>query len=81
MHHCVGNYVDSVAQHKSMILFLRRCEDVEKPFYTVEVKERKVVQVRGMQNADKTPAVERFIHSWERQVLQRQDVEAAFEAA
>lgn len=81
LHHCVGGYVDKVTQHKSMILFLRRCEDVSKPFYTVEVKGQKAVQVRGMQNADMTPAVERFIRRWERQVLQHQDMDAAFEAA
>ena len=81
LHHCVGTYVDKVAKHTSIILFLRLSDNVEMPFYTIEVKEQKAVQVRGMQNADMTPAVERFIRRWERQVLQRQDVEAAFEAA
>ena len=80
-HHCVGSYVDRVAQHKSIILFLRLSDNVDKPFYTIEVKNRKAVQVRGMQNADMTPAVEHFIRRWERQVLQRQDSEATFEAA
>lgn len=35
LHHCVGTYVGKVAQQKTMILFLRRCEDITKPFYTV----------------------------------------------
>ena len=77
LHHCVGSYVDKVAQRKSMILFLRHCEDVSKPFYTVEVKGQRAVQVRGMQNADMTPEVKRFMDRWERQVLQRKDLEAA----
>lgn len=69
LHHCVGGYVDRVARQKCMILFLRRCEDVAKPFYTVEVRNQKAVQVRGMQNADMTPEVKRFMDRWERQVL------------
>lgn len=77
LHHCVGGYVDRVAQQKTMILFLRRCEDLSKPFYTVEVCHGRAVQVRGMQNAGMTPEVQRFMDRWERQVLQRQDLEAA----
>ena len=77
LHHCVGNYVDEVEAHKTMILFLRRCEDADKPYFTVEVQNKKVVQVRGMENADMTPEVKRFMDRWERQVLRRQDLETA----
>lgn len=70
LHHCVGSYVDQVAKRKCMILFLRRCKDEGKPFYTVEVRGRKVVQVRGMENKDATPEVRKFMDRWERQVLQ-----------
>lgn len=77
LHHCVGGYVDRVAQQKTMILFLRRCENLSKPFYTVEVCHQRAVQVRGMQNADMTPEVKRFMNRWERQVLQGQEFEAA----
>lgn len=77
LHHCVGGYVDRVAQQKTMILFLRRCENLSKPFYTVEVCHRRAVQVRGMQNAGMTPEVKQFMDRWERQVLQGQEFEAA----
>lgn len=77
LHHCVGGYVDRVAQQKTMILFLRRCENLSKPFYTVEVCHQRAVQVRGMQNADMTPEVKRFMNRWERQVLRGQEFEAA----
>ena len=66
---CVGSYVERVAEKKCIILFLRRCEEADKPFYTIEVRNRKAVQVRGMQNADMTPEVKRFMDRWERQVL------------
>ena len=70
LHHCVGGYVDRVALKECLILFLRHCDDLATPYYTVEVRERKAVQVRGMKNADPTPEVRRFINSWEKQVLQ-----------
>ena len=69
LHHCVGGYVNRIARKECIILFLRRCEDVSKPFYTIEVRNRKAVQVRGLQNAGMTPEVKRFMDRWERQVL------------
>ena len=63
LHHCVGGYVDRVAKKECIILFLRQCEDVDKPFFTVEVRGGKVVQVRGMRNCDATPEVKTFMAS------------------
>lgn len=77
LHHCVGGYADRVARKECLILFLRRCEDESKPFYTVEVRGGEVTQVRGMQNCPATPEVEQFMERWERQVLRGQDLEAA----
>lgn len=77
LHHCVGGYADRVAKKECLILFLRRCEDESKPFYTVEIRGGEVTQVRGMQNCPATPEVEQFMARWERQVLRGQDLEAA----
>lgn len=81
LHHCVGGYVDRVARKKCMILFLRRCEDEGKPFYTVEVRGRKAVQVRGMENKEATPEVRKFMDLWEKRVLRGLDVESDMEMA
>ncbi|MDE6281442.1 MAG: PcfJ domain-containing protein [Oscillospiraceae bacterium] len=69
LHHCVGGYADRVAKKECIILFLRQCSDLAKPFYTVEVRGGNVVQVRGVQNCDATPEVKAFMDRWERQVL------------
>ena len=74
-HHCAANYVDKVAARKTMILFLRRCEAVSEPFYTVEVRGQKVVQVRGNSNQEPTPEVKRFMTAWERKVLHGRNME------
>lgn len=70
LHHCVANYVDKVAKQECLILFLRHCDAPEKPFYTVEVRNRRVEQVRGYKNQDPTPEVSSFMAAWESQVLQ-----------
>ena len=69
LHHCVGSYTERVAGKECIILFLRRCSDDSKPFYTIEVKNQKAVQVRGTGNCNMTPEIESFIADWERRVL------------
>lgn len=71
LHHCVESYVERVARHKCVILFLRQCTDESKPFYTIEIRGNKPVQVRGVGNCAATPEVDRFIKGWEQRVLSR----------
>lgn len=71
LHHCVGGYVSRVAEKECIILFLRQTEELQKSFYTIEVRDQKVAQVRGMQNCAPTPEVNNFMEAWERRVLQR----------
>lgn len=76
LHHCVGRYTNSVAKKECMILFLRQCTDETKPFYTVEVRGREIIQVRGVGNSLPTPEVQSFINHWQQQVLCKQDMAA-----
>lgn len=77
LHHCVGGYVKRIAQKKCLILFLRRSKNEAKPFYTIEVRHRRIVQVRGQGNQDPTHTVQDFIDHWKREVLQAVVYEAA----
>lgn len=77
LHHCVGGYVGCMAKGECAILFLRRCAEEGKPFYTIEVQDGKVVQVRGMKNCGSTPEVDRFIRQWKKEVLEAPAVEMA----
>ena len=71
LHHCVGSYVNRVANKECLILFLRRCGDIAKPFYTIEVRGGKVTQIKGANNTDATPEVREFMECWAREVLRR----------
>lgn len=50
--HCVGSYADRVARGDTVILFVRQKEKVDNPLYTLEIKNGKIVQLRGMRNID-----------------------------
>lgn len=50
--HCVGSYADRVARGETVILFVRQKEKVDNPLYTLEIKNGKIVQLRGMRNRD-----------------------------
>ena len=69
LHHCVDSYVSRVAKGECFILFLRQCSDESKPFYTIEIRGNKPVQVRGAGNCSPTPEVQNFITAWEQKVL------------
>lgn len=70
LHHCVGDYINRVVGKECIILFVRKCCEETKPFYTVEIRGQKVVQVRGVGNCAATPEVQGFIDAFKQQVLQ-----------
>lgn len=62
--HCVGTYAKSVSERKTCILFIRKIEDPEIPFFTLEYKNGEVVQNRGKSNCARTPEVITFEEKW-----------------
>lgn len=66
LHHCVGSYVSQVANGSTVILFIRKINAPDKPFVTVEVKNDKVVQVRGFDNETPEPDVIDFVEQFKR---------------
>lgn len=61
LHHCVGTYVERVAKGKTNIVFLRKKEQIEKPFYTLEIRNGVIVQSRGFDDVDPTDDVKKAI--------------------
>lgn len=60
LHHCVGTYADRVMKGQTTIFFVRKEEEPEIPFYTLEWKDSRMIQCRGMRNCDMTPEVRAF---------------------
>ena len=71
LHHCVGTYVERVAQGKTMILFIRKIEAPDKPYYTMEWNGYEIVQCRGFKNCNMTPEVKAFTKVFEEKMLEK----------
>ena len=69
LHHCVGTYIDRVAKEETMIFFIRKESEPDKPFFTMEWK-GKVVQCRGAYNHDMTPEVKAFVNIFQEKMME-----------
>jgi hypothetical protein len=69
LHHCVYSYVERVANGSCVILFIRKADKIDEPFYTVELRDGKISQTRGQGNGSATPEVQKFLDQWQRKKL------------
>ena len=76
LHHCAGSsdrYFDRIAQRETYICFLRKAEEPDKPYYTIEVEPGGTIrQHRGMD--DEEPEIEEvkpFLREWQREIRKR----------
>lgn len=68
LRHCVGSYLNRIADGTSIIMLIRASEEPEKPAYTLELAPDtfRVRQVRGKCNSDPPKEVKDFVESWKR---------------
>lgn len=76
LHHCAGatdRYFDRIKQHETYVCFLRKMEEPEIPFYTIEVEPGGTIrQHRGM--FDEEPEIETvkpFLKEWQKEIRKR----------
>lgn len=69
LHHCVGTYMEKVLKGETMIFFIRRKEEPEKPYFTLEWHGR-VVQCRGFRNCDMPPEVKTFVDIFQEKMVE-----------
>ena len=60
-HHCVATYMDRMVAGETCILFIRKKEEPDKSYYTVEVRDDEVIQVRGKYNVAPSEDIEEFM--------------------
>ena len=65
LHHCVGTYIERVAKGETAIFFIRKENEPSKPYYTLEWRDNKVIQCRGMNNCSVTDKVKAFVQAFE----------------
>lgn len=69
LRHCVASYIKRIANGETIVLFIRKKEAPEEPFYTVEVRDGAVTQVRGFANKNADDKIIEFINEWEKEKL------------
>ena len=76
LHHCAGasdRYFDRILQRETYICFLRKVQEPEVPYYTIEVEPGGTIrQHRGYM--DEEPEIERirpFLREWQREIKKR----------
>lgn len=62
--HCVATYAKSYAEGKTSIFFIRKISEPDIPYYTLEFKNGKVAQNRGLRNCARTEDVKIFEEKW-----------------
>ena len=66
LHHCVGSYAERVSKGETFIFFIRREEEPDMSWYTLNLDKdlKTVIQNRGNRNCDRTPEIESFEKTW-----------------
>lgn len=66
LHHCVYGYAERHAEGRTAILFIRREEEPDKPWFTLEMDETNLTvrQNRGLRNCDPPDEVRQFVVKW-----------------
>lgn len=68
LHHCVAAYARQVANGFTHILFIRKINDLNTPFFTAEISHNAVIQIRGLCNCNiKDAELESFIEKWKKE--------------
>lgn len=71
LNHCVGGYADRMADGKLAIFLIRRTEEPDVPYYTLEWNDNRIIQCRTKGNRDyiNCPEVLVFVQAWRDWVL------------
>lgn len=69
LHHCVKSYISKVMARTTNILFIRKKEALDTPFFTVEVtNDSAIQQIHGTcnRNINTEPGLEDFVKEWKK---------------
>lgn len=69
--HCVaGSYSEKMANGETIILFMRKKDEIKKPFYTIEVspKDYRIRQCRGQNNSNPVDEVKAAVERYEKKL-------------
>ena len=62
--HCVGSYAKRCAKGETNIFVIRKQDNLEKSFFTVEIKKEQIIQIHGKGNCNATEEVKDLIEKF-----------------
>ena len=73
LHHCVGGYIRKMAKGETAIFFIRKADELDKPFYTLELRDKKVIQCRTTDNKsyELSEDIKVFVEAWIDKVVKK----------
>ena len=66
LRHCVAQYMGDVVANKKTILFVRNINELDVPYFTMEIIGNKITQCKGYRNCPRPKEVESFLKSFAR---------------
>lgn len=76
MNHCVGTYADRYAKGDTNIFVIRKSSEPDKPYFTVEIKQERIVQCRGNEKCSPDEKVTTFIDAFTERKLNNKNSKA-----
>lgn len=64
LNHCAKEFIPAVADGDTMILFIRRQKQPDKPFFTLEIRDNEIRQCHGFDNCNMTNEVRDFLEKY-----------------
>lgn len=64
LNHCVGSYVGKIFRGETFIVFMRRTDDIDTSFITVEIRNGEIVTALGQQNRVISIEERNFLHRY-----------------
>ncbi len=73
LHHCVGGYIRRMAEGETAIFFIRSVSEPDKPFFTLELAGKRLIQCRTEHNRsyESEPDVKKFVDLWMNEVVSK----------
>lgn len=67
---CVGgsSYINSHANGETTIVFIRRATELDKPYYTLEYRDEKIIQLHGYKNKNADKFLQEASNEWLKRV-------------
>lgn len=79
LHHCVGGYVERVARGETNIFFVRKADQPDKSYFTMEWRDNKIIQCRGFKNCGMPADVQAFVNVFAEKMLEAAKNDAGLE--